>query len=108
MMSQPQMPVLPQPSPSRHDPLRHERRRRVRSPFVERIAGWSTRHRKTAVFGWLALVAIIVLAGQAMGGKSLPSYDAGQAGAAEQALHKLGVTAPAVESVLIQGRRPGL
>ena len=66
-MSQPQMPVLPQPGPSRHDPLRHERRRRVRSPFVERIAGWSARHRKTAVFGWLALVAVVFIGGHALG-----------------------------------------
>jgi hypothetical protein len=32
--------------------------RRVRRPAVETIAGWSARHRKTAVFGWLALVAV--------------------------------------------------
>jgi hypothetical protein len=71
-MSQPQMPVLPQPSPSRHDPLRHERRRRVRSPFVERIAGWSARHRKTAVFGWLALVAVVFIGGHALGAATPP------------------------------------
>jgi putative drug exporter of the RND superfamily len=104
MMHQPQSSVLPETDPDRDD----HHGPRTRSPLVERIAGWSTRHRKTAVFGWLALVAIVVLAGQAAGGKSLPSYDAGQSGAAEQALHKLGVTAPAVESVLIQGRRPGV
>ena len=34
--------------------------RRVRPPAVEAIAGWSARHRKTAVFGWLALVATVV------------------------------------------------
>ena len=28
-------------------------------PVVERIAGWSARHKKTAVFGWLALVAVL-------------------------------------------------
>jgi RND superfamily putative drug exporter len=59
------------------------------------------------VFGWLALVAIIVRAGQALGSKSLPGYDAGQSGAAEQTLHQLGVAAPAVESVLIQARNTG-
>jgi RND superfamily putative drug exporter len=112
MMNQPQMPVLPQPSSARHDPHRrdpHSRdpRRRVRAPFVERIAGWSARHRKTAVFGWLALVAVIFVAGQALGTKSLPGYDAGQSGQAEQALHRLGLVAPAVEDVLIQSRGPG-
>ena len=59
-----------------------------RRPFVERIAGWSARHRKTAVFGWLLLVAAIFVAGQALGSKNLPSYDAGQAGQAERTLHQ--------------------
>jgi putative drug exporter of the RND superfamily len=123
-MSQPQMPVLPQPSSARHDPLHPERPRgglpdardpentdrprRARAPFVERIAGWSARHRKTAVFGWLALVAIVIVAGQAMGSKSLPGYDAGQSGQAEQTLHRLGLAAPAVEDVLIQARAPSV
>src|ERR1700704_2071796 len=117
MMSQPQIPVLPQAGPDSHDRHRddqhgynqngHDRRRRIRSPLVERIAGWSARHRKTAVFGWLALVAIIFLGGQALGTKNLPAYNSGQAGQAEQARHLLGVVAPAVEDVLIQARSPG-
>ena len=57
-----------------------------RGPVVERIAGWSVRHRKTAVFGWLALVAVLFVAAQALGSKNLPSYDPGQAGQAERAL----------------------
>ncbi|HEX4661043.1 MAG TPA: MMPL family transporter [Streptosporangiaceae bacterium] len=71
---------------------------------MERIAGWSARHRKTAVFGWLALVAVVFVAGQALGTKSQPAYNAGQSGQAEQTLHRLGVVAPAVEDVLIQAR----
>ena len=59
-----------------------------RRPVVERIAGWSARHRKTVVFGWLALVAVLFVAGQALGSKNLPSYDAGQSGQAERALHR--------------------
>ncbi len=106
-MSQPQTPVLPQSRSARHDRHRDEQRRRIRTPVVERIAGWSARHRKTAVFGWLALVAIVFVAGQALGTKSLPGYDAGQSGQAEQALHRLGLVAPAVEDVLIQARGPG-
>ncbi len=107
-MSQPQIPVLPQVSPHSDDRHSDDRHRRVRAPLVERIAGWSMRHRKTAVFGWLALVAVVFVAGQALGAKSLPPpYDAGQSGQAEQALHRLGVVAPAVEDVLIQARGPG-
>ncbi|HEY2489704.1 MAG TPA: MMPL family transporter [Streptosporangiaceae bacterium] len=75
--------------------------------MIERIAGWSTRHRKTAVFGWLALVAVVFMAGQALGTKSLPGYDAGQSGRAEQVLHRLGVSSPANEDVLIQARGTG-
>ena len=101
-MSQSQIPVLPHAGRGSHEPGRP-----ARPPLVERIAGWSAAHRKTAVFGWLLLVAMVVLAGQAAGTKSVPVYDAGQSGQAEQALHRLGVTAPAVEDVLIQARAPG-
>src|SRR5262245_3724568 len=107
MMNQPQTPVLPQASSVSHDQHRQDSHRRARSPFVERIAGWSARHRKTAVFGWLALVAVVFLGGQALGTRSQPAYDAGQAGQAERTLHGLGVVAPALEDVLIQARSPG-
>jgi putative drug exporter of the RND superfamily len=104
-MSQSFSPGLPEtstgPSP------RLPQSRRDRAPFVQRIAGWSARHRKTAVLGWLALVAVVFLGGQGLGIKSVPYYDAGQSGRAEQTLHRLGVTAPAVEDVLIQARGPG-
>jgi putative drug exporter of the RND superfamily len=112
-MSQSQNPVLPQAGPPSHDQHGHDQHRRAQrrsrrhAPFVERMAGWSARHRKTAVFGWLALVALVFVGGQALGTKSLPAYDAGQSGQAEQTLHRLGVVAPAVEDVLIQARQPG-
>jgi putative drug exporter of the RND superfamily len=85
------------------------RQRAERRPVVERIAGWSARHKKTAVFGWLALVAVLFVASQALGSRNLPSYDPGQAGKAERALHQ---TAPdfygsASETVLIQARTAG-
>jgi RND superfamily putative drug exporter len=73
---------------------------------VETIAGWSAQHRKTAVFGWLALVAVAYLIGQLLGSPSLPQNDLGQAGQAEQTLQHLGVTAPTTEAVLIQARTP--
>jgi RND superfamily putative drug exporter len=75
-----------------------------RRPVVERIAGWSTRHRKTAVFGWLLLVVALFAVGHSLGTKSVPGYDAGQAGQAERTLHQLtsNAFAPATESVLVQ------
>ncbi|MGN6681320.1 MAG: MMPL family transporter, partial [Streptosporangiaceae bacterium] len=75
---------------------------------MERIAGWSGRHRKTAVLGWLALVAVVFVGGQMIGTKDLPAYDPGQSGRAERVLDRLGFTIPPAESVLIQAKRPGV
>jgi len=73
-------------------------------PIVERVAGWSARHRKTAVFGWLLLVVAAVVVGQRLGTHQLNSYDPGQAGRAERVLNLPVVQQPDGESVLIQGR----
>jgi len=77
-----------------------------RRPVVERIAGWSARHRKTAIFGWLLLVIALVAVGQVLGSKSAIQYDPGQSGQAERALHQLtgNDTTPPTEDVLIQAR----
>ncbi|MGH3212254.1 MAG: MMPL family transporter, partial [Trebonia sp.] len=102
-MSRPQSAAHYEPPPTDIMPPR----RRSRRPVVEAIAGWSARHRKTAVFGWLALVAVAYLIGQLLGSPSLPQNDLGQAGQAEQTLQRLGVTAPSSEEVLIHARTPG-
>ena len=73
-------------------------------PVVERIAGWSARHRKTALFGWLLLVAGAVVLGNMLGTKNLNSYDPGQAGRAERVLGRPGVVQPPAETVLVQAR----
>src|SRR5271170_2884484 len=75
-----------------------------RAPIVERVAGWSVRHRKTAVFGWLLLVVAAAVIGQRLGTQNLNSYDPGQAGRAERVLAQPVVQQPDSESVLIQGR----
>ena len=85
----------------------HPPRPRARPPVVERIAGWSARHRKTAVLGWLFLVAAVFVGGQMLPAKNIQSYDAGQSGRAEQTLNRLGVTSPPAETVLIRARAPG-
>src|SRR6516162_4051419 len=79
---------------------------RPRGPVVERIAGWSATHRKTAVISWLLLVAAVFAGGHMIPSTNVPSYDAGQSGQAEQALNRLNVTSPPAESVLIQSRSP--
>ena len=101
MMRQLSSSVLPETGSSREQP------RRSRAPVVERVAGWSARHRKTAVLGWLVLVAAVFIAGQMLSAKNLPSNDAGQSGQAEQTLQRLGVVTPPQENVLIQPRGAG-
>jgi putative drug exporter of the RND superfamily len=78
-----------------------------RRPVVERIAGWSARHRAIALGGWLVLVAAAVAAGSMLGTKNLTSYDPGQAGRAERVLSRPGVVQQPSESVLIQARASG-
>jgi RND superfamily putative drug exporter len=87
------------PSPIAAEPPGHR-------PVVERIAGWSARHRKTAIFGWLLLVFALVAVGQVLGSKSAIQYDPGQSGQAERALHSMtgNDTTPPTEDVLIQAR----
>jgi putative drug exporter of the RND superfamily len=93
--------VLPK-TPSQ-SPQRDLRRR----PVVERIAAWSIKHRKTAVLGWVLLVAVIFVFGQHIGTSNVNSYDPGQSGQAERTLSRLNVNGPpAAESVLIQARNP--
>ncbi len=100
-MRQPSSSVLPETGPVREHPPPS------RAPVVERIAGWSARHRKTAVFGWFLLVALIFVACHQLPSKNLPSNDAGQSGVAEQTLQRLGFTTPPHEYVLIQSRGSG-
>ena len=106
MMRQSSTQVLPETGPISRPPRRRTRPDQQRRPVVERVAGWSARHKKTAVFGWLALVAVLFAVSQAAGSRNLPSYDPGQSGQAERALHQ---AAPAFyrsasETVLIQER----
>jgi putative drug exporter of the RND superfamily len=105
-MRQSQSSVLPETGPGRENTRRHGRP--ASRPLVERIAGWSARHRKTAVFGWLALVAIVFAVGQSIAAKNVPQYDPGQSGIAEQALARLHDNGPPpAEDVLIQARGKG-
>ena len=80
---------------------------KTKAPIVERVAGWSARHRLIAVFGWLLLVVAALMIGRQLGTDNLNSYDPGQAGQAERVLSRPVVQQPDSESVLIQGRSPG-
>ena len=108
-MHESQVPLAPDAPPGSRGRQRTAERRRGPAPLVERIAGWSALHKKTAVVGWLLLVAVVVVAGHALGAKSVPAYDPGQAGQAERTLHQLTGNASAApsENVLIQALAPG-
>src|SRR5215467_5749613 len=79
----------------------------VHPPVVERIAGWSARHRAIALIGWLLLVAGAVVIGNSLGTKNLNSYDPGEAGRAERVLSMPGVVQRPTETILIQARASG-
>lgn len=83
------------------------RRNSPGGPLVERVAGWSVRHRWTAILGWLALVAFAVLSSALISGEEARSVDPGDAGRAQQALRAQQVFEPIRESVLVQARADG-
>jgi len=68
-----------------------------------RIGGWSARHRKTAIFGWLAFVVLAFVLGKAAGVTMIDENTSGvgESGRADRILDA-GFERPAAESVLIQ------
>ena len=67
------------------------------------LGGWSAKHRKTAVFGWLLFVVLATVVGGAVGQKSLTDAQQGVGTSAQalQILQDAGVNAPASEMVLV-------
>ncbi|MEY9836098.1 MMPL family transporter [Streptacidiphilus sp. EB103A] len=68
------------------------------------VGGWSARHRKTAVFGWLLFVVLATVLGGMAGSLHTTSKDngLGQSGRADQLIAAAGLHSPATETVLIQ------
>ena len=73
--------------------------------LAARAAHWSANHRKTAIFGWLAFVAVAVMVGNAVGKNTIQGADlfSGEAGRAEQTLYDAGLR-PNTEHLLIQSK----
>ncbi len=71
--------------------------------FTTRMARWSARHRKIAVFGWLGFVVVALVAGALVGTKTIDPDTSmpGEAGRAEKILDE-GFRQPAHESVIVQ------
>ena len=68
-----------------------------------RMAVWSSRHRKKAIWGWLAFVLVVFAAGNATGTTNISDVDqfSGESHRAEVALDRSGLR-PVKESVFIQ------
>ena len=74
--------------------------------IAARAARWSASHRKTAIWGWLAFVIVLVMVGGAIGTKSAEQDEGGpgESGRADKTLHDAFPKA-ADESVLVQSGR---
>ena len=78
----------------------------TRTPVVERIASFSTRHRVAVVLGWLALVVLAQLLGAFAPGTDAHARDPGESGTAQGILAQQDAYEPISESVLISGSDP--
>jgi uncharacterized membrane protein YdfJ with MMPL/SSD domain len=75
----------------------------AKTNIAARAARWSARHRKVAIFGWLAFVVLSVMIGGAVGTKQLTDAEAvsGESGRAELALERAHLN-PNEEMILVQ------
>src|SRR4051794_10031289 len=85
---------------------RQESGMRATSPqrnLAARMAIWSGRHRKKAIWGWLAFVLVVFAAGTAIGTTNISEVDqfSGESHRAEVALHNAGMR-PVEEVVFLQ------
>jgi len=74
--------------------------------LAARAGGWSARHRRQAILGWIAFVVLATVAGNLVGQRQLEDSATanGQSRAAEQAIEAAGFPDEAGEQVLVQGR----
>src|SRR3954465_6278370 len=82
-------------SSSKHSPHSHH--------YAARIAAWSGRHRKKAIWGWLAFVVVVFALGNASGTTAISDVDqfSGESHRAEKALDRAGMR-PVEEVVFVQ------
>jgi RND superfamily putative drug exporter len=78
------------------------------SSFAARLGGWSVRHRKTAIIGWLLLVVAATMIGGIAGQTEMKSYEngAGDSARAERILADAGIKHPAGEMVVVHSPAP--
>src|SRR4249920_510050 len=79
--------------------------RKTHSNLAARMGRWSAAHWKTATFGWLAFVIVVLMLGAVVGTKNIDQNTAGpgESGRMDKIL-EAGFKQPAAEHVLIQSR----
>ena len=77
-----------------------------RTSISSRAAQWAANHRRAAILGWIAFVAIAFLIGGAVGTKTIADEDLGngESRQAEQIIADAGYPEDDYESVLVQGK----
>ncbi|MER0246041.1 MMPL family transporter [Streptomyces sp. HSW2009] len=80
----------------------------MKQNLAARLGGWSTRHRKTAIFGWLLFVVLIAVVGGASGMVEMTHSEegAGDSVKAEKILEDAGLQTPASEMVMVRSPEP--
>ena len=74
--------------------------------IAARAGHWSARHRKTAIFGWLAAVVIVFMVGQSLGQKAPDRSESlnGESRRATQVFDDAGFPEKSGEMVLVQSK----
>lgn len=79
----------------------------ARKGLAVRLGGWSTRHRKTAIIGWLLFVVVVAVAGGMSGSRQMTNSEngTGDSARAEKILEDAGLQTPAGEMVMVRAGR---
>ncbi|WP_413100744.1 MMPL family transporter [Streptomyces sp. Inha503] len=80
----------------------------TRKGLAVRLGGWSTRHRKTAITGWLLFVVVVAVVGGMSGSRQMTNSEnsTGDSARAEKILEDAGLQTPAGEMVMLRSDRP--
>ncbi|MGP3969482.1 MMPL family transporter [Streptomyces sp. 6N223] len=80
----------------------------TKNGLAARLGGWSTRHRKTAILGWLLFVVLTAVVGGASGFNAMSDSEVGSGDSqrAAEILEDAGLTTPAGELVMLRGDEP--
>ncbi|WP_458085700.1 MMPL family transporter [Streptomyces malaysiensis] len=80
----------------------------TRKSLAVRLGGWSTRHRKTAIIGWLLFVVVVAVVGGMSGSRQMTNSEngTGDSARAEKILEDAGLQTPAGEMVMLRSDRP--